>query len=349
MLDHALTKVRNIRGKDIMRFLGNNAALFAFLLLFIMAIILRGEIFLQPVNILNIMRHNAIIGIIALGMTLVIVLGGVSLSVGAQLALVGWISIEVFNATRNIFLAMLACVAAGIITGLLEGVLVAKFKVPSFIVTLGTMTIFRSIVLYGLTGGGLMVGIPPGGVGADRDVEVARIYQNISNVNLFQTDDFIGIPLPIIYWIALCVLMYLFTSHTATGRHIFATGSNEKAAKLSGIKVDKIRILGFAICGAMVALGAVVETARVGAISSAATGVEHNLDAIAAVVIGGASMAGGKGRISGTFFGVLTLGVMTNLLAIMGVDPFLHGAARGLIVIGAVLLQRRLDGTKEAT
>ena len=315
-----------INGQSVKKFCADNAAVIAFVIVFILAIILRGNIFLQPVNILNIMRHNSIIGIIALGMTLVIVLGGVSLSVGSQLALVGWLAIDVFNRTHNVFLAILVCAAAGVLTGMLEGTLNARFKVPAFIVTLGTMSLYRSIVLFALNGGGLMV-----------DRANPGPYAFISNT------DFLGVPLPIYYWIILSVLMFLFTSHTATGRHIYATGSNEKAAMLSGIKVNKIRTIGFAVCGLMVALAAIVETSRVQAISSAASGVTHNMDAIAAVVIGGASMAGGKGRILGTFFGVMTLGVITNLLNLLGVDSFLHGAARGLIIIGAVLLQKRLD------
>ena len=311
---------------DVKQFCANNAALLAFIILVIVAIFVRGDVFLSRVNVINILRHNSIVGTIALGMTVVIILGNVNLAVGSLLALVGWLSIEVYNATHNVFLAILVCCIAAIIGGGIEGVLTAKFKVPAFIVTLGTMTIFRSIVLWGLEGGGLMV-----------DRENAAPYAFISNTDLF------GIPLPIFYWIILSVLMYIFLTHTDTGRHIYATGSNEKAAKLSGVKVDKIKIIGFAVCGLMVALAAVIETSRVGAISSSAQGVNHNMDAIAAVVIGGASLSGGRGRIMGTFFGVLTLGVITNVLNLIGVNPFLFGAVRGGIIIAAVMLQKRLD------
>lgn len=321
--------VRNLSARDIKKFGAANAASIAFIVLVIAAIILRGDVFLSQANMINILRYNSIIGIIALGMTVVIVLGGINLAVGSQLALVGWISIEVYNATHNVLLAILACAIIAIITGAMEGVLTTKFNIPSIIVTLGTMTIYRSIVLFGLEGGGLMV---------VRDNP--EPYAFISNTALF------GIPLPVYYWVILSVLMYIFTSHTATGRHIYATGSNEKAAMLSGIKVDRIKILGFAICGLMVALAAVVETSRVQAISSAAQGINHNMDAIAAVVIGGTSLAGGKGKIIGTFFGVMTLGVITNLLNLAGVNPFLFGLARGGIIIGAVMLQKHLDPTK---
>jgi len=326
MTETTETKKSNFNSKHVKQIVNDNAALIAFVILVITAIILRGDTFLQPVNLLNIMRSNSIVGIIALGMTLVIVMGGVNLAVGSLLALAGWIAIAVFNATHSVVLALLSCMAVGIMFGAMEGVVVAKFKVPAFIATLGTMTIYRSIALFALEGGGLMV---------DRDY--SGPYAFISNTDLF------GIPLPIYYWIILSIAAYIFTSHTAIGRHIFATGSNEKAAMLSGIKVDRVRILAFALCGVMVALAAVVETSRVQAISSSASGMTYNMDAIAAVVIGGASLMGGKAKIRGTFFGVMTLGVITNLLQIMGVNSFLHGAARGLIIIAAVVLQKRLD------
>ena len=317
---------RRIDRRTIRRFCANNAAFLAFIILVIVAIAVRGDVFLSQVNIINILRHNSIIGTIALGMTIVIILGNINLAVGSLLALVGWLSIEVYNATHSVFLAILVCAIAAMIAGIMEGVLTAKFNVPSFIATLGTMTIYRSIALFALEGGGLMV---------DRDHSAP--YAFISNTDLF------GIPLPIYYWIILSVVTYIFLTHTATGRHIYATGSNEKAAKLSGVKVDRIKILGFMICGLMVSFAAVVETSRVGAISSSAQGITHNMDAIAAVVIGGASLAGGKGRIMGTFFGVLTLGVITNVLNLFGVNPFLFGAIRGGIIIAAVMLQKRLD------
>ncbi|MCL2216301.1 MAG: hypothetical protein FWB91_04690, partial [Defluviitaleaceae bacterium] len=178
MMTRVAESFRNIDGPRIKRFCANNAAFLAFVVLVIVAIILRGDVFLSSTNILNILRHNAIIGIIALGMTVVIILGDISLSVGSQLALVGWIAIDIFNRTNNVFLAILACALASIVAGLFEGVLTAKFKIPSIIVTLGTMTIYRSIVLFALSGGGLMAGVPPGGAGADRDRAAAAVYQS---------------------------------------------------------------------------------------------------------------------------------------------------------------------------
>jgi len=319
-------RLRNISKQDVKRFCGENAAFIAFIALVITAIILRGDVFLTPTNIINVLRHNAVVGIIALGMTLVIVLGEIDLAVGAKLVLIGWIILEVFNATQNIFLTIVVGLIVGAITGSLQGVLVAKLAMPSFIVTLGMMTIYRSIAQYALRGGGLMVG-----------GESYASYLHISRGDIF------GIPLPIYYWIILSFLMFLFTSHTAVGRHMYAIGSNKKAAMLSGINVDRIKILAFAMCGVMVALAAVAETSRIGAINSASSGLTHNMDAIAAVVIGGASLGGGRGRIIGTFFGVMTLGVITNMLNLVGVNPFLFGAARGAIVIAAIFLQKRLD------
>ena len=321
-----VAKISNIRGQDIKRFCGEHSAIIAFVVIFITAVILRGDMFLSSTNLINILRNNAVVGIIAIGMTLIIVIGGVDLSVGAQLVLTGWITLEVTNSTQNIFLGIAAGVVGGILTGVAAGTLVARLKIPTFIVTLGTMTIYRSIVLNALRGGGLMV-----------EGDVAGAYTSIAN------NSFLGVPLPIIYWLALTVIFHFFTTKTAMGRYIYAVGSNERATMLSSINVVAVRILVYSISGALVALAAVAETSRLGSINSASSGLNHNLDAIAAAVIGGASMSGGKGKIVGTFFGAFTLGIINNMLNLMGVAPFLVGAVRGSVVIGAVLFQKFLD------
>ncbi|MCL2368554.1 MAG: ABC transporter permease [Oscillospiraceae bacterium] len=320
------SKVKSIRRQDIKKFCGENSAFIAFAIVFILAVILAGDTFLSTTNLVNILRNNAVIGIIAIGMTLIIVVGGVDLSVGAQLVLTGWITLEVVNSTQNVILGLAAGLLGGVLTGALAGFFVAKFKIPTFIVTLGAMTIYRSIVLNALRGGGLMV-----------EGEIAAFYISIANSNLW------GVPLPIIYWIILTVIFHFFTTKTATGRYIYAVGSNERATMLSSINVDRIRIMVYSISGLLVTLAAVAETSRLGSINSASSGLNHNLDAIAAAVIGGASMSGGKGRIIGTFFGAFTLGIINNMLNLTGVPPFLVGAVRGGVIIGAVLFQKFLD------
>ena len=307
---------------DFKKFMSNNTAIIAFIVLFILAAIFRGQTFLKPSNLINILRNNSIIGIVSLGMTLVIIVGGIDLSVGSQLAITGLIALTVFNATQSILLTILTAVVVGVILGSCTGFLVARFNIPAFIVTLGTMTIYRSVAQQLFKGAGLVAS-------GDR----ATAFTNIANYNLFGV-----IPLPIIIWLLLSVAVSLFMSRTSAGRHIYAVGSNEKATKLSGINVRTVKL---------VALASLVEASRLGSINSANSGSSYEMDAIAAVVIGGTSMSGGRGRIVGTVFGTLTIGIINNMMTLMGVPPFLVGAVKGLIIIVSVLLQKRLD-TKEA-
>ena len=308
---------------EIKRFLSNNSALVSFVALFIIAIIIKRGTFLNPNNIINILRNNSVIGIIALGMTLVIITGGIDLAVGSQLALLGIIAIATLNSTGSI----IASIVVTLVFGFFTGEMVARFRIPAFIVTLGTMSIYRSIAQFWFNGGGVTA---QGDAGAS--------YIKISNTELFGF-----IPMPIIIWAICCVVIFFFTNHTATGRHIYAVGSNEKAAKLSGVNVNKILVITYIIAGALVMVAAVTETSRLGSVNSASSGTGYEMDAIAAAVIGGTSMAGGKGTVVGTVFGTLTLGIIDNLMNLVGVNPFLVSAVKGAIIIVAVLLQRVLN------
>lgn len=312
---------------SISKFASKNSALVAAVALVIVSVILRGQTFFSYSNIVNILLNNSIIGIISLGMTLIILIGGIDLSVGSQLALTGLVSISVANATQNILLGILSCCALSVVLGLCSGWLVAKFDIPSFIVTLGTMSIFRSVAEYLYNGGGLTV-----------KGNILNDYTAISNTNLFGV-----LPLPILYWLILCVVIYLFTAKTVTGRHIYAVGSNEKATRLSSINVNRVKVIAFTVSGLMIALAAIIESARLGSMDSATSGSSYEMDAIAAVVIGGTSMSGGRGSIAGTLFGTLIIGIINNMMNLLGVPPFLQGAVKGAIIIAAVLFQRRLD------
>lgn len=306
---------------------GNNSALIAFIVLFLLAVILRGTTFLSVSNILNILRNNAVIGIIALGMTLIIITGGIDLSVGSQLAFVGIIIITTFNATQNIIVTLLAGIVSAFVFGLITGLLVARFNIPAFITTLGSMSIFRSVAQYWMNGGGVMI-----------SGDKSRTYLAISNTDLFGV-----IPMPIIVWIAAAVIIYIISQHTATGRHIYAVGSNEKAAQLASIHVTKVKCFAYTISSLLVMLAAIVETSRLGSVNSASSGSSYEMDAIAAAVIGGTSMAGGKGKIGFTVLGTLTLGIINNMMNLLGINSFLVEAIKGAIIIIAVLLQMLLN------
>lgn len=308
-------------------FASQNSAFIAFVGLFLLAIITCGSTFLNLGNLMNILRNNSIIGIVSLGMTLVIINGSIDLSVGSQLALTGLIAISIINSTQNIFLGIIISLLFAIAFGGITGWLVAKFDVPAFIVTLGTMTIYRSLSQYFFNGGGLLV-----------SGESAKPFISISNTDLFGV-----IPLPIIFWLALAFIISSFMSNTPTGRYIYAVGSNEKATRLSGININKVKVYTFIISGMFISIAGIVEASRLGSINSASSGISYEMDAITAVVIGGISMSGGRGKIIGTVFGTLTLGVINNMMNLFGVPPFLVGAVKGMIIIFAVLFQKRLN------
>lgn len=308
-------------------FASQNSAFIAFVGLFLLAIITCGSTFLNLGNLMNILRNNSIIGIVSLGMTLVIINGSIDLSVGSQLALTGLIAISIINSTQNIFLGIIISLLFAIAFGGITGWLVAKFDVPAFIVTLGTMTIYRSLSQYFFNGGGLLV-----------SGESAKPFISISNTDLFGV-----IPLPIIFWLALAFLISYFMSNTPTGRYIYAVGSNEKATRLSGININKVKVYTLIISGMFISIAGIVEASRLGSINSASSGISYEMDAITAVVIGGTSMSGGRGKIIGTVFGTLTLGVINNMMNLFGVPPFLVGAVKGMIIIIAVLFQKRLN------
>lgn len=318
--------MKNVRWKQ---FFIHNSALVTLILLLIIATIVMGSTFFNVNNIVNILLNNAIIGIIALGMTLVIISGGIDLSVGAASAASGLVALWVMNSTSSIFLGVAAAFAIGILTGAFNGLLVSRFGIPAFIVTLGAMRIFRSLSQHFFRGGGILVSSTP--------------ENNLTAFLAFSNHRLFGIiPLPVLYWLFLAALVSLIAKRTALGRHIYAVGSNERAANLSAINVKRIKTYVYMISGALVAFSAIVEASRIGSMNSSASGNFYELEAIAAVIIGGTAMSGGRGRVIGTVFGTLTLGVINNMMNLMGLPSFLVGAIQGTILILAVLLQRSM-------
>jgi ribose transport system permease protein len=281
--------------------------------------------FLKTRNLLNILRQVSYTGIIGLGMTFVIITGGIDLSVGSMTALVGGISILVLNALGGgawaIFVAILVAIAVGAAFGAANGLIITKGKVAPFIVTLGTMAIFRSLTLY-ISGAGEFRSQ------SDLFPQLGMGY-------------FLGIPIPVWIFIGLAGLFWLILNHTKYGRYMCAIGSNERVAKYAAIKIDKIRFFAYVIIGITVAVTAVLLSSRLNSISSSNAGQNYELDAIAAVIIGGTSMSGGSGSIIGTVIGAIILGIVNNMLNMLGVSPYLQGTVKGLVIIGAVLIQRK--------
>ena len=221
--------------------------------------------------------------------------------------------------------AYIIAIAVGILLGVLlgecTGVLVAHFGMPPFIATLGMMKICRSVTQQ------CMQKASP---------TVPKAFLKIANARIGGE-----IILPILYWLALAAILHVVSKHTAFGRQVFAIGSNERTSKLSGVNVRAVKRRVYALMGALVAITAVIQIARIGSMDYANAGSGYEMDAIAAVIIGGTSMSGGRGSVVGSVLGMLILAVMNNLLNLIGVPPFLREAFKGIIVIGAVLLQKK--------
>ncbi|GAA0591701.1 ribose ABC transporter permease RbsC [Virgibacillus siamensis] len=296
------------------------SVIIAFAIIFIVASIASPR-FMDIDNLLNILMHVSIIGIVSLGMTIVMLSGGIDLSVGSVLALIGVVTVLALNATGSILAAVFVALAFGSFVGLLNGLMVAKGKIASFIATLGMMAGARSIALY-LADGGSLSGEVTG-------------FSAIANSSLWIFD------YPIIIFIIMTVLTYVLMHKTRFGRYVYAIGSNEKAALLSAIRIDRVKLLVYSLAGLYVGVAAIIETSRLNSISSSSSGMLYELDAIAAVIIGGTRMTGGRGKIIGTFFGVLILGILSNMMNLMNISPHLQGFVKGLIIIVAVVFQKR--------
>lgn len=296
------------------------SAFFALILLIIVAGILNPR-FLTFRNLANIARQVSVIGIVSIGMTVVIISGGIDLSVGSVLALSGVAGMSMLNASGSILVSLATTVAAGVLMGAINGTLITRGRLAPFIATLGMMAAARSLALFFVRGGNV-VGEVDG-------------YAAISRGML------LGFRYPVYVFLIVAIVVGVLMSRTRFGRYVYATGSNEKATMLSAVNTNRVKLGVYALCGATVAVAAIMESATLESISSANSGHMYELDAIAAVIIGGTRLEGGRGHIIGTVIGVLILGVLNNVLNLMDVSPFLQGFVKGLIIIVAVLVQRK--------
>ncbi|ORE96731.1 inner-membrane translocator [Stappia sp. 22II-S9-Z10] len=304
-------------------------------LLALIALVLIGasinDNFLSAGNITNVLARSAFIGIIAVGMTFVITAGGIDLSVGSMAAFVAGVVILTMNALipalgvswLTIVAGMLTAIAAGLLAGLLNGVLIAKVGIEAFIVTLGTMGIYRSLVTWLADGGTLSL-----------DYALRTLYRPVYYGGIW------GVAWPIIVFALVAIIGEIVMRRTPFGRHCAALGANEQVARYSAVKVDRTRILTYVLLGFLVGIAVIMYVPRLGS-ASASTGVLWELEAIAAVIIGGTVLKGGFGRVWGTVVGVLILSLIDNILNLASmVSPYLNGAIQGVIVILAVVLQR---------
>ncbi len=298
--------------------------LIIFLALCLIASII-SDSFLTVNNLLNVARQVSITAIIAAGMTLVILIAGIDLSVGSILAFTGAVAAGMLTANVPLFIVIPATLIVGLLFGLVSGLFVTRWGIPSFITTLAVMVIARGMTLVYTKGYPVVV---------SNDA-----FRFIGNGKL------LGIPLPIIIMIAIFGLMYWVLRYTSFGRYTYAIGGNEEAARLSGIPVHTIKMAVFGISGILSALSAIIYTSRLmSAQPTAGTGIE--LDAIAAVIIGGTSLAGGKGGITGTLIGALIMGILDNVLNLMNVSPFYQSIAKGMVILLAVLVDSKFSKIK---
>lgn len=301
------------------------------LLLVIVVSILTQGTFLGPQNLINVVRQVAAIGIIATGMTFVIIINGIDLSVGSILAASAVVAASLSqmpDASAKMFpglsvhplVALLAGLAVGALLGLINGSLIAKFKIAPFIATLGMMTAARGMALMYSNG---------------------RPVSGLSDeFNWLGQGDFLFVPVPIWIFAIVAIAAHLVLNFTRFGRHTYAIGGNEQAARVSGIAMSKIKVGIFTLSGLLAGLAGVMLTARTGSGNpTLGTGIE--LDAIAAAVIGGTSFNGGVGTIWGTIVGALIIGIINNGLDLMNVNPFMQQVVKGAIIVIAIIIDER--------
>ncbi len=285
--------------------------------------------FLTASNLLNVVTRSAFIAIIAVGATFVIAGGGLDLSVGSMAALTAGVMILTLNNlgggdVGTLALGMLAAIALSAACGLANGLIVTFGRIEPFIVTLGTMGIYRSLVIWLAAGGTITM----------RNFELRELYRPV------YFDSILGIPIPIIAFLVVAAIGALILYRTSFGRHVVALGSNEDVARYSGVPIWRVRTLTYVIQGICVGIAVLIYVPRLGS-ATPTTGLLWELQAITAVVIGGTALKGGIGRIWGTVVGAVILELVANILVLSNfVSEFLVGAVQGAIIIIAMLVQR---------
>lgn len=275
-------------------------------------------------NILNILRQTSVNAIIAVGMTLVILTAGIDLSVGSVLALCGAFAASLIALEVPVMVAVPTALLAGAALGGISGIIIAKGKVQAFIATLVTMTLLRGVTMVYTDGRPISTGFT--------DTADAFAW--------FGTGYALGIPVPVWMMVVVFAAAWYLLNHTRFGRYIYAMGGNESAARLSGINVDRVKIGVYAICGLLSALAGIIVTSRLSSAQPTA-GMGYELDAIAAVVLGGTSLMGGKGRIMGTLIGALIIGFLNNALNLLDVASYYQMIAKAVVILLAVLVDNK--------
>ncbi|EOX1763088.1 ribose ABC transporter permease [Vibrio cholerae] len=275
-------------------------------------------------NLLNILRQTSVNAIIAVGMTLVILTAGIDLSVGSVLALCGAFAATLVAMEVPVLVAVPTALLAGAALGAISGIIIAKGKVQAFIATLVTMTLLRGVTMVYTDGRPISTGF----------TDTADTFA------WFGTGYALGIPVPVWLMVVVFAGAWYLLNHTRFGRYVYAVGGNESATRLSGINVDRVKIGVYAICGLLAALAGIIVTSRLSSAQPTA-GMGYELDAIAAVVLGGTSLMGGTGRIMGTLIGALIIGFLNNALNLLDVSSYYQMIAKAVVILLAVLVDNK--------
>jgi len=294
------------------------------LIVLIAVVSVLNEYFFTIDNILNILRQTSVIAILAAGMTLVILTAGIDLSVGSILALCGAFAASMISLEIPVLIAVPVSLLGGAVLGSMAGLIISKGKVQAFIATLVMMTLLRGVTMVYTDGRPISTGF----------TDVADSFA------WFGTGYMFGIPVPVWLMIFVFAGIWYLLNHTRFGRYVYALGGNESATKLSGINVDRIKIGVYSICGLLSALAGIIITSRLSSAQPTA-GMGYELDAIAAVVVGGTSLAGGRGYIMGTLIGALIIGVLNNALNLLDVSSYFQMIVKAAVILLAVLVDNK--------
>lgn len=297
---------------------GEIVTLLFFVVLLIFSSIV-SPLFLKPNNISNVMRQAAALGIVAIGQTFVILVNGIDLSVGSIATVSGIIAAVLMNGqNERVLPVLLISLCAGAAIGFVSGFFITKFKLPDFIVTLSVLSIVNGFMFLYTKG---------------REVGIVS-----SNFMSFGSSDVLKIPVTFLICLGITAIAYVVLRFTRLGRHFYAVGGNRVSARLSGINVNRIRILAYVISGFMAALSGLVLLSRIG-VGYPLAGADLNLDSIVSVVIGGTALSGGRGSIVGTLFGILILSILNNIFNLIGISAFAQIVFKGIIIVMVVVLR----------
>lgn len=301
--------------------LSDYGSLIALIVLVVAMSLFRSE-FASPRNIISLLRQATVNGLIAFGMTNVILTGGIDLSVGSVLGLSAMLSAGLIKKGMPASLGMILALVFGILFGLISGLLITKGRLQPFIATLVTMTVYRGFIMIYCGG---------------KPVSRLGTPEELKALTAIGKGYFLKIPIPIwIFFIAFAAF-YFMLNHTSFGRYIYAVGSNEQAARLSGVQIDKTKIIVYSLSGFMASLAGLILLSRLGGSAQPTMGEGFEMDAIAATALGGTSMSGGRGKITGTLIGILIIAVLSNGLNILGVSSYYQDVVKGLVILIAVL------------